>query len=93
MKVRVMDVIKGVTMNGARKVSTERGLIYDINKNEHVPGIVAIIGPSEFAMTDAQALRLIEYIQAEFMRDEYEESLALAMQRHPSSKGFPNADD
>lgn len=88
-----MSVIKGITVNGARKVSTERGLIYDVMRNEHVPGIVAIIGPSEFGMTDEQAQRLVEYIQAEFLRDEYEESLASAILRHPSSRSSSVADN
>lgn len=88
MKIRVMDVVRGITAHSGRKVSTERGLIYDMNRNEHVSGIVIKVGTSEIALTDEQAERLSDYIRAEFLRDEYEESLAKAIQRHPSSKGF-----
>lgn len=91
--VQVMDVIRGISAHTGRKVSTERGLVYDMNTNEHIPGFVLKVGNSEIAVSDYQAEMLVDYIRAEFMRDEFEQDLANAMKRHPSYRGALNADD
>ena len=87
-----MEVVRGITANGARKVSTERGLVYDMNRDEHVPGIVIKVGHTEIAVTDDQADRIVDYIRGEFLRDEFEQDLATAIKRHPSYKGDESVD-
>lgn len=81
-----VDAIAGAMANSARKVFLEYGLVYDINREEWVNGMVIHVGNSQIVVTEPQAERVSEEIDGKFLSDHFDSALEDAVKRHPAGR-------
>ena len=78
------QTIRGGTVNSNRRVTVDRGTVFDFGSDGHTAGVLIQVGATSLCVTEEQARVIIQILAAEFARDEYE----AAMQRHPAGKGL-----
>lgn len=81
-----VDAIAGAMANSARKIFVEYGLVYDINREDWVAGMVLHVGNSSITVTEPQAERLSEEIDGKFLSDRFDAMLESSIERHPAGK-------
>ena len=81
------STIRGATMNSNRRVSVQRGLVYDFANDNHSDGVLIEVGTTSICVSEHQASLIIQMLSAEFARDAYEAELEACISRHPAGKG------
>lgn len=79
--------IHGGTVNSNRKVSIERGTVYDFATNGHTEGVLIEVGNTSICVTEEQADIIVQLIATDFFRDNFEYEIEEAIRRHPAGKG------